>query len=133
MSLLAVGSVAIDTVETPYGKANEVLGGSAVYFSFSGGCFTPVRLVGAGGQDFPDAFRGLLEEGPIDLEGLEVRNGETFRWDGSYEGTMAGKLLEPEQRATRLHYGGSSTIPPLGFEPRPPAPEAKKDSSSTAI
>ncbi|MEF8788157.1 MAG: PfkB family carbohydrate kinase [Planctomycetota bacterium] len=115
MSLLAVGSVAIDTVETPYGKANEVLGGSAVYFSFSGGCFTPVRLVGAVGQDFPDEFRNLLEEGPIDLEGLEVRDGETFRWDGSYEGTMA----EAETRDVELNV----------FEDfRPEMPENFRDS-----
>jgi len=85
MSLLVTGSIGIDTVESPYGRVESVLGGSAVYFSFAAGVYGPVRLVGVVGEDFPDEFRQVLESGPIDLAGLEVRKGsKTFRWSGKY-------------------------------------------------
>jgi sugar/nucleoside kinase (ribokinase family) len=85
MSLLVTGSIGIDTVETPAGKRDSVLGGSAVYFSYASSFFTPVRLVGVVGEDVPEGFLKPLEGRPIDTAGLEVRKGsKTFRWHGSY-------------------------------------------------
>lgn len=84
MSILVVGSVAYDTVETPFGKAESVLGGSASFFSVAAALFAPVNLVGIVGSDFGekqlDAFRGRS----IDLEGLERAEGKTFHWQGRY-------------------------------------------------
>jgi len=89
MSLLVTGSIGIDSVTTPYGQVREVLGGSAVYFAFAASLFTPVRLAGVVGQDFPEAFREVLAERPIDLTGLETRpHSKTFRWIGRYQGDM---------------------------------------------
>lgn len=89
MSLLVTGSIGIDTVITPHGQAAEVLGGSAVYFGFAAGLFTPVRLVGVVGEDFPDKFRAVLASGNLDLAGLEVRPGsKTFRWAAKYTEDM---------------------------------------------
>ncbi len=84
MSLLVVGSVAIDSVETPFGKRKEVLGGSATYFSISASHFTDVKLVAVVGQDFPDRYINILKDRGLSLEGLEVKEGSTFRWKGSY-------------------------------------------------
>ena len=89
MSLLVTGSIGIDTVSSPFGRAEGVLGGSAVYFSFAASQYVPVRLVGVVGEDFPDSFRAALTGGHIDLRGLEVRRGsKTFRWSGRFEGDM---------------------------------------------
>ncbi len=89
MSLLVTGSIAIDSVKTPHGSVENVLGGSAVYFCFAASYFTKPRLVCAVGEDFPDEFRKVLESRSIDLAGLEVRKGsKTFRWQGQYVGDM---------------------------------------------
>ncbi len=89
MSLLVTGSIAIDTVETPLGTADGVLGGSACYFSYAASFFSPVRLVGAVGPDFPEEFLELLKSRNIDTTGLEIRpDSKTFRWAGSYSGNM---------------------------------------------
>ncbi len=86
MSLLVVGSLALDTIETPFGKAKETLGGSAVYISTAASYFaSPVRLVGVVGGDFPKSAITFLEERNIELEGLQtIQNGKTFRWSGKY-------------------------------------------------
>lgn len=86
MSLLVVGSVALDTVETPFGKAKDALGGSAVYISVASSYFTaPVRVVGVIGGDFPKEHIEFLKERNIDLDGLQiVKGGRTFRWAGKY-------------------------------------------------
>ncbi len=84
MSLLVVGSVALDSVKTPFGEADEVLGGSAVYFSVAASFFTQVHLVGAVGVDFPKGHLSLLRGRGVDLTGLEKAEGETFRWKGEY-------------------------------------------------
>lgn len=84
MDVLVVGSVAFDTVETPFGRGDEVLGGSATYFSTSASFFTGVRLVAVVGEDFPAAHRDFLASRNIDLAGLQVAPGETFRWSGRY-------------------------------------------------
>jgi len=89
MSLLVTGSIGIDTVETPHGKVQDVLGGSAVYFSLAASMFGPVRLVGVVGEDFPDRYFEVFKGRPIDLAGLEARAGsKTFRWHGRYQGDM---------------------------------------------
>ncbi|MHC4789189.1 MAG: PfkB family carbohydrate kinase [Planctomycetota bacterium] len=88
MALLVVGSVGLDNVDTPHGSTAGELGGSAVYFSFAASHFSPVRLVGVVGEDFPPACRERLAARPIDLRGLRQVTGETFRWHGAYEGRM---------------------------------------------
>ncbi len=82
--LLVVGSVALDSVETPFGKVQEALGGSATYFSYSASFFTRVRLVAVVGQDFPETHLRLLEDRGVDIGGLQVASGRTFRWTGEY-------------------------------------------------
>ena len=84
MDLLVVGSVALDSVKTPFGEKERILGGSATHFSVSASLFTPVRLVGVVGKDFPEEHLEFLRGRRIDLEGLEVADGETFRWVGEY-------------------------------------------------
>jgi sugar/nucleoside kinase (ribokinase family) len=82
--LLVVGSVALDSVETPFGKVQEVLGGSATYFSYSASFFTEVRLVAAVGEDFPESHLRFLQDRGVDTGGLQVLKGRTFRWVGQY-------------------------------------------------
>lgn len=84
MSLLVVGSVAFDSVKTPFGEAKEVLGGSATYFSTAASYFTEVKLVAVVGEDFPESHLAFLKEKGVDFEGLERRPGRTFRWRGEY-------------------------------------------------
>ncbi|MBU0638756.1 MAG: sugar kinase [Planctomycetes bacterium] len=89
MSLLVAGSIGIDTVETPGGRADDVLGGSAIYFALAASLFTEVRVVGVVGEDFDMNLLAPLRERRIDLRGIEVRPGsKTFRWHGKYFGTM---------------------------------------------
>lgn len=83
-SVLAVGTVAYDSVETPFGEADEVLGGSATYFSVSASFFAPVYLMACVGKDFRQSDAHFLESRNIDLRGLEYLDGETFRWKGKY-------------------------------------------------
>jgi sugar/nucleoside kinase (ribokinase family) len=85
MSLLVTGSIAIDTVKTPYGVSEDCIGGSAVYFSMAASFFSPVRLVGAIGSDCPFDFAEVFAGRDVDLTGLEVRqHSKTFRWMGTY-------------------------------------------------
>jgi sugar/nucleoside kinase (ribokinase family) len=85
MSLLVTGSIGLDTLETPAGKRDQVLGGSAIYFSYAASFFTPVRLVGVVGEDHPKSLFTLFEGREVDTGGIEVRKGsKTFRWHGSY-------------------------------------------------
>ena len=82
--LLVVGSVALDSVETPFGKAHEVLGGSATFFSASASNLTPVQLVGVVGDDYPmEKLEPLIRRG-VDVSGLEKAEGRSFRWRGRY-------------------------------------------------
>ena len=86
MDILVVGSVAFDSVETPFGKAEEVLGGSATYFSTSASFFSKVALVAVVGEDFPDEHIMMLQGKGVDTRGLQkVPGGKTFRWKGKYE------------------------------------------------
>lgn len=85
MSILVVGSVAFDSISTPFGEADEVLGGSACYFSTSASFFTAVSLVAVVGEDFPQQHIDFLSSKGIGLEGLQRSAGQTFRWKGRYE------------------------------------------------
>lgn len=90
MSILAVGTVAFDSIETPFGSAERVLGGSASYLTLAARHFCEdVRLVGVVGDDFPDSYYQVLEDADIDLQGLEVeKEGKTFFWHGRYHYDM---------------------------------------------
>jgi len=84
MTLLVAGSVAFDTVETPYGKKEEILGGSATYFALSAKFFTNPRIVAVVGTDFDEKYLNLFKKNGIDIQGLEIKEGKTFRWSGVY-------------------------------------------------
>jgi sugar/nucleoside kinase (ribokinase family) len=85
VSLLVTGSIAIDTVKTPFGVSEACLGGSAVYFSMAASFFSPVRLLGVVGSDCPFDLAEVFAGRDVDLTGLEVRdNSKTFRWAGTY-------------------------------------------------
>jgi len=84
MSVLVVGSVALDTLTTPAGKAEDTLGGSAVYFGLAAGQLDNVRIVGVVGPDFPSREKEFLKGRNIDVEGLTIGRGPTFRWEGVY-------------------------------------------------
>jgi sugar/nucleoside kinase (ribokinase family) len=99
MSLLVVGTVALDTIKTPFGRQVDVLGGSATYFSLSASNFSPVNLVAVVGKDFPEQYINLLKSRPIDLEGLNIEEGKTFRWEGEY----GWDFSDPVTLATHLN------------------------------
>ncbi len=84
MGILVVGSVALDSVKTPFGQTTEDLGGSAVHFSAAASFFTPLQLVGVVGEDFPQDSLDFLRKRKVDLSGLQVKKGKTFRWRGEY-------------------------------------------------
>jgi sugar/nucleoside kinase (ribokinase family) len=84
MGILVVGSVALDSVKTPFGHREEVLGGSATYFSIAASYFTQVAIVAVVGEDFPDSHVAFLEQKGIDTSGLQRQKGKTFRWKGEY-------------------------------------------------
>jgi sugar/nucleoside kinase (ribokinase family) len=84
MSILAVGSVAFDTIKTPFGVAENLLGGSLTYFAVAASFFTDVNLVAVVGDDFGDEQLQLFRDRRIDLRGLEHASGKTFRWGGEY-------------------------------------------------
>jgi sugar/nucleoside kinase (ribokinase family) len=88
LSSLVVGSVALDTVRTPFGEADSALGGTAVYFSVAASLFTSVNLVGVVGDDFPADAISMLEGRGVDLAGLQHQTGQTFRWVGEYDFDM---------------------------------------------
>ena len=88
MSVTVVGSVALDTVETPMGKNIEGLGGAATFFSLAASNYTPVHLVGVVGEDFPEQHVTALADKGVILDGLERQSGKTFRWSGRYHADM---------------------------------------------
>jgi len=83
-----VGSVALDSVETPGGRADDQLGGSCSYFSLAAAFFAPVNMVGVVGRDFPDEKREFLASRGINMDGLDTVDGDTFRWSGRYHENM---------------------------------------------
>src|SRR6516162_2157222 len=88
VSLLVVGSIAFDSIETPHGSVDDALGGSASFFSYAASFFTTPRLVGVVGEDFPEENRRLFESRRIDTSGLVSQPGKTFRWKGRYHEDM---------------------------------------------
>jgi len=116
MSLIVTGSIGIDTIETPTGTADDVLGGSAIYFAAASSFFTDVRLVAAVGEDFPEHHLDTFKHFGVDLAGLERRAGsKTFRWSGKYHENMN----ERDTTAVELN---------VLAEDLPPVPEPYKDS-----
>jgi len=85
MSLLVVGSMAFDSIKSPFGEVERVIGGSATYFSLAASYLASVRLVSVVGRDFPKKTIDMLGARGIDLQGLKVAEGDTFRWKGYYE------------------------------------------------
>ncbi len=84
MSILAVGSIAFDTIKTPFGEATDIVGGSLTYFAIAASYFTDVNLVAVVGKDFNEQHMQVFAGRRIDLQGLEHANGKTFRWGGEY-------------------------------------------------
>jgi len=109
VSILVVGSIALDSVETPFGKVKEVLGGSAVYFSTAASFFTDINMVAVVGSDFPQEHVDFLTSRNIDIRGLQREKGSTFRWEGKY----GFELNEAYTLDTRLNVfeGFNPTIP----------------------
>src|ERR1700731_4435271 len=109
--ILVVGSVALDAVQTPTESASEILVGAASYFSLWAAMFAPIRLVGVVGEDFPPEHGQLLESRHIDLTGLQVRPGKTFRWTARYTGV---RLENRETLDTQLNVFADfhPTLPP---------------------
>ncbi len=85
MGILVIGTVALDTVDTPFGSINEGLGGSATHFSMSASYYTDVHMVAVVGADFPPEHLKLLQSRDIDISGIEKTGGKTFRWAGKYD------------------------------------------------
>ena len=85
MSLIVLGTVALDHVKTPSGAKKDMLGGSAAHFSMSARLFTDVHLIAVVGQDFPDEHLAFLRRKGIDLTSLKIGDGKTFRWQGEYK------------------------------------------------
>ncbi|MGE5196924.1 MAG: sugar kinase, partial [Deltaproteobacteria bacterium] len=88
MSIIVLGTVALDTVKTPFGKREHMLGGSAVHFAMSARLFTDVNLVAIVGSDFPQKYIDFLDRKGIILTSLIKTRGKTFRWDGVYRGDL---------------------------------------------
>jgi sugar/nucleoside kinase (ribokinase family) len=110
MSVLIVGSTALDSIKTPRGDHPRLLGGSASYASVAASFFAPVKLVGVVGEDFPPACLRLYRKHKIDLEGLQMAPGRTFHWSGEYEVNMNNR------RTLKTELGVFET-----FTPRLPA------------
>ena len=88
MSVLVVGSTALDSIKTPWHENPRLLGGSASYAAVAASFFAPVKLVGIVGEDFPKRYLQLYRRHRLDLEGLQVASGKTFHWAGEYEVNM---------------------------------------------
>ena len=116
MSLLVIGSMAFDSVETPFGKVEEVLGGSGTFFSVAASYFTDVRLVAVVGRDFPEEHLQMLRQRNIDLAGVKIADGATFRWKGRY----GFELNEAQTLDTQLNVFAD-------FKPELPAGYAESD------
>src|SRR5579875_3701543 len=88
MSVLVVGSTALDSIKTPRGENPRLLGGSASHAAVAASFFAPVKIVGVVGEDFPRKYLALYRRHNIDLSGLRIVPGKTFHWSGEYEADM---------------------------------------------
>jgi sugar/nucleoside kinase (ribokinase family) len=93
MSLVIVGSVAFDTLETPHGRREKIVGGSCTYCSLAASFFTEPKIVAVVGEDFPEETIELFKSSGIDVRGLEIKSGQTFHWEARYGD-------DPNQRTT---------------------------------
>jgi len=116
MSILVVGSVAFDTLKTPYGEREKILGGSATYFSLAASYFTQVRVVAVVGEDFSPAHQEVMKSRGVDVRGIEHAKGKTFHWGGEY----GENLNEAKTKFTDLNVFES-------FQPRIPTEYADTD------
>lgn len=91
VNVVVVGSIGIDTIETPFEKKHDILGGSLSYACAAASFFTNVGMVGVVGDDFPDDYRSLYKKFGINLDGLQQIDGKTFRWSGVYEDDMINR------------------------------------------
>jgi sugar/nucleoside kinase (ribokinase family) len=107
--ILVVGSVALDTVHTPAESVYDVLGGSAVHFAVAAGHFEPVSLMGVVGPDFPAEYRARLEGRGIDLTGLDVAEGPSFRWEACYGEDWNSR--DTIRRELEIHHAWTPTVP----------------------
>ncbi len=114
--LLTAGTIGIDGIHTPHGSRENCIGGSAVHFAYAASAFTPVRLVGIAGNDFPETEIQELKDHNIDPAGVEVTDGKTFRWEGKYHEDMDSR----ETLTTELNVLATW---------KPKIPDAWKDSS----
>lgn len=96
MSLVIVGSIGLDTIETPQGKVVDALGGSANYAAICASYFGPTYIVGVIGEDYPEAGIELLKTHNVNLDGLETKPGQTFRWSGKYRDWNQADTLSTE-------------------------------------
>jgi sugar/nucleoside kinase (ribokinase family) len=104
-NLLIVGSVALDSVETPAGQIENALGGAATYGAVAASLFAPVNLVGVVGEDFPTEHIDFLRARNIDLDGLEiVPGGSTFRWKGDYNADLNQAITHETQLGVFEHF-----------------------------
>jgi len=111
MSLLVVGSVAFDSLQTPHAGAEEILGGSATYFSVTASYFAPVNVVAVVGDDFGADEISVFTSRSIDIQGLERAKGKTFRWRGQYDGNMNEARTLETQLNVFEHF--APKIPPV--------------------
>ena len=88
IKLVIVGSIGIDSIETPYAKEKNILGGSASYACVAASFFSNIGMIGVIGSDFPNSFKKLWKDMDINLDGLQIQEGKTFRWSGKYEENM---------------------------------------------
>jgi sugar/nucleoside kinase (ribokinase family) len=104
MSVIVLGTVATDTLKTPFGLRKDVLGGSAVHFSISARLFTPVNIVAAIGEDFPHKYISFLNSKKIILDALIVQKGKSFHWEGEYEGDLNTAITKKTELGVMLDF-----------------------------
>ena len=109
MSILVVGNVAFDSIETPRGSAERVLGGSASYFAVAASFFSPVKIVGVVGEDFPEDYLEIFSQRGVDLQGLKRAPGETFHWRGRYHEDL--NVRDTVELRLNVLTGFSPTLP----------------------
>ena len=114
MSILVVGSVALDTVETPFNRVEEVLGGAASFFSTAASLYNQVNLVAVVGSDFPQEFLDFWRSRPINLDGLQICEGRTFRWTARYHMDMNARDTLDTQLG--VYAGFHPVLPPAYLE-----------------
>jgi len=98
MAITVVGSIAMDNVETPFNKMNNILGGSASFFSLASSFMTDTKIIGVVGSDFNKEYLDIFKDRAIDITGLSVEDGKTFHWEGRYD----YDLSDPETLKTEL-------------------------------